>query len=244
MIKRLFQVILSAIILLVPLGAMAQDFGLDVNLGLKKKIIKGLNIEASFELRTQDISSEMERIDAGLDISYKPIDYFKFGAGYHFIDKYKLKHETKSGNIVDNYWSPRHRANVFVTGILPIENFEISLQEKYQYTYRSENSVKKWNSDGVQKKNKVYDAEHSHIMRSRILAQYHIKPIHLSPYYSMEMYNDLTDSFSIDKIRLKVGMEYSLKKHHDFDLFYRYTAGIADSDDECHLIGVGYLFKF
>ncbi len=56
MIKRLFQVILSAIILLVPLGAMAQDFGLDVNLGLKKKIIKGLNIEASFELRKQDIS--------------------------------------------------------------------------------------------------------------------------------------------------------------------------------------------
>ena len=244
MIKRLFQIIMSAIILLVPLCAMGHDLGLDINVGLKKKLIKGLNIAASFELRTQDMSSEMERIDAGIDISYKPIDYFKFGIGYDFIDKYKLKHETNSGNIVDNYWSPRHRANVYVTGILPIENFEISLREKYQYTYRTENSVKKWNSAGVQKDNKIYDAEHKHILRSRILAQYTIKSIHLSPYFSIELYNDLANKFGIDKLKLTPGLEYSIKKHHAFDLFYRYTAGIADSDDECHLIGVGYEFKF
>ena len=244
MIKSMIQIILSAIILLLPLSAMSQDFGLDINLGVKKKIVKGLIISAEFELRTQDMSSALERIDAGLGISYKPIDYFKIGAGYHFIDKYKLKHETKKGNIVDEYWSPRHRAYADVTGILPIENFELSLRERYQYTYRSETSAKKWDSDGDPKNDEIIDAKHDHILRTRVQAQYSIKPIKLSPYFSIEVYNDLIESFNIDKVRLLVGMEYSLKKHHVFDLFYRYTAGIADSDDECHLLGIGYEFKF
>lgn len=244
MIKQILQIVLCAVTLLVPLSAMAQDFGLDINVGLKKKIVKGLNISAAFELRTQDMSSEMERIDAGIDLSYKPIDYFKVGVGYHFIDKYKLKHETESGNIIDNYWSPRHRVHADVTGILPVDNFEISLRERYQFTYRSETSAKKWNSVGVAQENKVYDAEDEHVLRSRVMAQYKIKPVNIAPYFSMEMYNDLTDSFSIDKIKLTTGMEYSLQKHHVFDLFYRYTAGIADYDDECHLIGIGYEFKF
>lgn len=244
MIKRLMQMILSAVILLVPLCAMTQDFGLDVNLGLKKKIVKGLSVAAEFELRTQDMSSEMERIDAGLGISYKPIDYFKIGIGYHFIDKYKPKHETKKGNIVDDYWSPRHRAYADVTGIAVVENFEISLRERYQFTHRSETSAKKWSSSGKAKDDEIIEAKNDHILRSRVLAQYNIKKIKLAPYFSIEVHNDLADSFAIDKVRLIAGLEYSLKKHHVFDLFYRYTAGIADSDDECHLLGIGYEFTF
>ena len=244
MIKRIIQMILSVVILSVPLSAMAQDFGLDVNLGLKKKIVKGLSVAAEFELRTQDMSSEMERIDAGLDISYKPIDYFKIGIGYHFIDKYKLKRETKKGNIVDNYWSPRHRAHADITGIVPVGNLEVSLRERYQFTHRSETSAKKWSSSGEAKDDEIIESKNDHILRSRVLAQYNIKPIKLAPYFSIEIYNDLADSFSIDKVRLTTGMEYSVKKNHVFDLFYRYTAGIADSDDECHLLGVGYEFKF
>ncbi len=244
MIKHLFQIILSVFMMLMPLCAIAQDFGLDINVGLKKKIIKGLNISAAFEVRTQDMSSELERLDAGIDISYKPIDYFKFGIGYNFIDKYEPKHETDSGNIVDNYWSPRNRVNVYVTGIFPVENFEISLRERYQYTHRSESKAAKMNSLGVAQGDKIIEAKDYHVLRSRVLASYKIKPIHLSPYFSIELYNDLTQSFSIDKVKLTAGMGYSLKKHHDFDLFYRYTAGIANPEDECHLIGLGYEFKF
>ena len=244
MIKRLIQLGLSAILLSIPLGVVAQDFGLDVNVGVKKKIVKGLNISAAFELRTQDKSSEIERIDAGIEIGYKPIKYFKIGTGYDFIDKYKPKHETDSGSIIDNSWSPRHRVHVDVAGIMPVENFEISLRERYQFTHRSESSAKRWNSAGVAQDDKIYESQNEHILRSRVLAQYNIKPIELAPYFSIEMYNDLAQSFIIDKIKLTVGLEYELKKHHSFDLYYRYTAGIADADDECHLLGIGYEFKF
>ena len=236
--------LLSIAILLIALCAQAQDFGLDINASLKKKITKGLNISAAFELRTQDMSSQMERIDAGIDISYKPIDYFRFGAGYDFIDKFYPKHHTNSGNIVDDYWSIRNRVNVYVTGILPIDNFEISLRERYQFTHRSQSSVKKWNGLGVAQDNKIIKAKNAHDFRSRILAKYKIKPEKLTPYLSMELYNDLASSFKIDKFKLTTGIGYSLKKHHEFELFYRYTAGIADPDDECHLLGLGYEFKF
>ena len=244
MIKTVLKIFITALFLMIPAFAMAQDFGLDINAGLKKKIIKGLSVSAEFEVRTQDMSSKMERIDAGIDISYKPIDYFKFGIGYNFIDKYKLSHQTDSGNTIDDYWSPRHRVNFYVTGILPIDNFEISLRERYQYTYRMETSARKWNSLGVEQDEKIIKSKDYHALRSRVLARYKIEPVMLSPYFSLEFYNDLAHSFSIDKIKLTAGVEYSLKKHHGFDLFYRYVAGIAESEDECHLIGLGYEFKF
>ena len=244
MIKHIFLTIISAFVLMVPFCAAAQDFGLDINIGLQKKIIKGLNIAADFELQTQDMSSKLERITAGIDISYKPIDYFKFGAGYIFIDKFCPKHQTDSGNTVVDYWSPRNRVHFYVTGILPIGNFELSLRERYQYTHRSRVSVKKTNSAGVAQDPKIVTSKDSHALRSRLLASYKIKPIKLSPYFSLELYNDLVHSFDVDKLKVTAGMEYTLLKHHVFDLFYRYTAGIADSGDDGHLLGVGYKFKF
>lgn len=229
---------------MMPLCAAAQDFGLDINAGIKKKIIKGLNVSASFELRTQDMSSKMERINAGIELSYKPIEYFRFGVGYNFIDKYILKHETNSGNIIDNYWSPRNRVNVFVTGILPIGNFELSLRERYQFTHRSESTAKKWNSAGVSQGNKTIDEKDYHVLRSRVQGVYKIEPIKLSPYFSTELHNDLKDGFDLEKVKLTAGVEYTLKKHHEFEVFYRYTIGISDSDEAGHLVGLGYGFKF
>ena len=229
---------------LLPSLVMAQDFGLDFNAKVTKKIVKGFNIAASVEVRTQDKSTALERIDAGIDISYKPIDYLKLGAGYNFIDAYKLSRETEDGETIDHYWSPRHRAHVDVTGIFPIDQFEISLRERYQYTHRLEGSAKKWNSLGVAQENKTIHAKDDHVLRSRVLAKYHIKSIHLSPYFSMELHHDLAERFRIDKVRLIAGTEYAIHKHHTLELFYRYTAGIANSDDECHLLGLGYAFKF
>lgn len=229
---------------LLPSLAVAQDFGLDFNAKVTKKIVKGFNIAASVEVRTQDKSTALERIDAGIDLSYKPIDYLKFGVGYNFIDAYKLSRETEDGETIDHYWSPRHRVNVSVTGIFPIDQFEISLRERYQYTHRMQRSVPRWNSLGVAQDNKIVSAKDDHVLRSRVLAKYNIKSILLSPYFSMELHNDLADSFSLDKVRLIVGTEYAVHKHHTLELFYRYTAGIANADDECHLLGLGYAFKF
>ena len=244
MTKNLFRTCLLTMLMLLPISAFAQDFGLDIAAGVKKKIIKGMNIAAEFSLRTQDLSSEMERIDIGLDYSYKPIDYFKFGVGYDFIYKYVLKHETDDLEIVDSYWSPRNRVNVYVTGILPIGDFELSLRERYQFTHRSQSTAKRWNELGVALDNKTIKPKNSHELRSRLQGEYKIKPIHLTPYLSLELYNDLTDSFAVDKLRVIVGASYALHKKHNFDLFYRYTAGIADAADECHHLGIGYEFKF
>lgn len=244
MTRQVFRTLLIAGLMLLPACAFAQDFGLSINAGVKKKIVKGLNIAAAFELRTQDLSSEMERIDVGLDVSYKPIEYFKFGVGYDFIYKYTPKHETDSMNVVDSYWSPRNRVNVYVTGILPIGDFELSLRERYQFTHRSRSTAKKWNSLGVAQADKVISAKNDHEFRSRLKGEYKIRPVHLTPYLALEMYNDLTDSFAVDKLKVTVGLGYTLKKKHGFDLYYRYTAGIADAEDEMHLLAVGYEFKF
>lgn len=228
-----------------PVSAHADDFGLDINLGLKKKIIKGLSASIEGSIRTQDNSSELERLSIGPGIDYKPIKYLKLDLGYEFIDKYRPSYTTNNDNIVESYWSPRHRIVASVSGILPLGDFKISLRERYQYTYRQETSAKKTSQSGAAKSDKIVSAEHSHMWRQRLSFEYEHPDIHIAPHFDFEMYNNLADGFAFDKLRFLLGIEYEITKNHSVELYYRYTYEIADSSEEnSHLLGLGYEFTF
>ena len=237
---------LCLVLLLLAGHAQAQDFGLNISAGVKKKIVSGLSAKIEGELRTQDKSSELERLAIAAELSYSPIKYFGIDAGYTFIDKFKPEHWTDSGNRIPDYWSPRHRAYASVTGTLVIGDFELALRERYQFTHKTQVSVHKYDANGTQKtKDKVVKASNSHTWRSRLKAEYNFTQIGLTPYISAELYNSLTESFALDKVETTVGVDYKLFKKHTFSLFYRYAAAIEGSSDEPdHQLGIGYQFKF
>ena len=227
-----------------PVSAHADDFGIDLSLGIKKNIIKGLHASLEGSLRTQNNSSDLEQLSIGPGIDYKPIKYLKFDIGYEFIDKYHPSHTTNN-NIVESYWSPRHRIVASASGILPLGDFKISLRERYQYTYRQKTSAKKTSQSGAETSDKIVSAEHSHIWRQRLSFAYKHPDIHIEPHFDFEMYNILTDGFAFDKLRFLLGIQYEIINNHSVELYYRYTYEIADSSDEnVHLLGLSYEFEF
>lgn len=244
----ILKIVLIGIMLFAGNTAFAQDFGINVNAGVEKKIIKGLKVGIEGTVRSQNNSSALERLAIGADIGYKPIKYLKLDASYSFLGKYYEESTTKKGNILSSYWSPRHRFEASIAGILPIGDFEISIRERYQLTHRSEVSVAKWDEDGeTRKSDEIVTARNEHMWRSRIHFSYdfHVDEMVLTPYGNFELFNDLTNSFKVDKLRFIIGLEYEIVKHSAVEIYYRYTAPIADEDDEdIHLLGFGYTFSF
>ena len=63
------------------------------------------------------------------------------------------------------------------------------------------------------------------------------------PFASVELHT----SRQLDKTRFIVGVDHSIKKAHNFKLYYRYqTVSNHGSSDEpnIHMLGLGYTYKF
>lgn len=233
-----------------PLFAQAreaeQDFGLSINAGVKKKIVKGLSVSVEGELRTENKTQDLNRLTIGASVSYKPIKYFKVDTGYEFIGRYHAEHTSDKDNRIASYWVPRHRFQFSVSGILPIGDFTLSLRECYQMTHSQEATASKWDADtGKALDDKVSAALNEHILRSRLQGEYAIPDSGVTPYVSVEFYDDLADSFALTDIKTTVGVEYEVTKHHSLDFYYRYAAEMGSSSNtDTHLLAVGYQFSF
>lgn len=212
---------------------------------MKMKLAKGINAFVEGEYRTHDGMSSTERWSGSLGADYKVCNYLKMTAAYTYIHQHTEKETTKKGNIIPPYWQPKHRGSFALTGSYDWNKFSFSLRERYQYTYRTEQYVPKFDSDGVTPKDdELVNAKHKHVLRSRLEVEYKIsKKCPFSPYASAELYNLLSDGFDKEKIRWTVGTSYKINKKHSLDLFYRYIDATDDDEDGGHVIGVGYKFK-
>ena len=81
------------------------------------------------------------------------------------------------------------------------------------------------------------------MLRSRLQVEYDSKNVPVSPYASVEFFNQM----SLEKVRYQVGAEWSLTKQHAVGAFYRYQH-ISNDDEgleaDRHLIGLSYKLKF
>lgn len=136
-----------------------DDFGIWTEAVVEKKLPYNLSIDLSGEMRTEDMSSRIDRLSAGVGLSYKMNKYFKLGISYNLMGLYspeKRKEHYKDNDdgtlkldpngdpiwngykITDKYWTPRHRLTFEAnTGIKLAKWLRISLRERYQYTRNS-----------------------------------------------------------------------------------------------------------
>lgn len=212
---------------------------------MKMKVTKGMNVFVEGEYRTHDGMSSTERWSGTVGLDYKVFRYLKLTAGYSYIHQHTETEVTKKGNIIPPYWQPKHRGIFALTGSYDWNNFSFSLRERYQYTYRTEQYVPKFDSDGVTpKSDELVEAKHKHVLRSKFEVEYKIsKKCKFTPYVSAELYNLLSDGFAKEKMRYTVGTAYKINKKHSLDVFYRHIDATDDDEDGGHVIGVGYKFK-
>ena len=232
---------------------MAQsEAGMMMELGAEKKLSKKVSVGLDAELRTRNNLKTIDRWSIGLGAEYKPIKNVKLAAGYlllndNFRESISYKTDGSYNNWRPSYWGIRHRLYASVTGSYKLtKNLQVSLRERWQYTYRPAHTVsERWSylDNAYDGKEKTYNGKGKNVLRSRLQVEYDKKGLAVTPYANVELFN----AWSLQKVRYTAGLDWKLFKQHSVGAFYRYQ-NVRDDDDDnepnTHLIGVGYKFKF
>ena len=257
------RVVLFFVMCVTAMAASAQsdDFGLWTSLEVQKKIDKKWSVGLEAEMRTRDDVKTVDRWSGGLDVSSKILKGLKVSAGYTFLwdnnerisyyeegDKKVINGAVNAGDPKKRaqYWGPRHRFSVSLTGEKSFGPWGFSLRERWQYTYRPEHTVaERWSyyDEDWDGEEHTYRGKGKNVLRSRFQIEYDKKNFALKPYANVELFN----AWSLEKTRLTVGTDWELSKQHSLGAFYRYQiVNSNDFDDEVnrHILGLTYKFTF
>ena len=246
------QLIVSLLLLsclaLFPTLSHADDAGLVATIEASHKIKKGLNVDLEGEFRSRNNFRTADRVSLGAGINYKVLSWLKAGASYEFLidnnpEKLTFQEHGEYNNWRPSYWGVRHRFNLSLTASRKVKRVELSLRERWQYTYRPSKVVDNFDFDEVMWEDHEVRSKGKHVLRSRFQLEWDIPKCKYDPFASVEFHT--TDR--LEKTRFIVGVAHSIKKTHEFKLFYRYqTINRHGSDDESdiHMLGLGYTYKF
>lgn len=232
----------------VCIQAQNNDFGIWTSIGAEKKINKKLSVGVEGELRTRNNTKTADRWTVGASADYKLTKYLKVGAAYDFlygnnIEKISYHSNGDYNNWRPSFWSGRHRFNVSVTGDVNVGAWNLSLRERWQYTYRPATTTERYDFDNAWWENTDVGAKAKNVLRSRFQLEYNISHSKFTPYVNVELFN----AWNLQKVRYTIGAEQKIRKRHIVGLYYRYqTVSSSDDDDEPnrHILGVNYKLKF
>ncbi|WP_033149258.1 DUF2490 domain-containing protein [Prevotella sp. P6B1] len=245
------RLILGIFIVSSTLPALAQsEGGMVLSAEAEKKINKQLSLNIEAAMRTRNDFKTMDRWSVGLGASYKLTSWLKADAGYMLLDDNNREKTTYKASGAANKWRPsywglKHRVYASLTGSYRLGNgIKLSLRERWQYTYRPETTVKRWDYDDEEWEDKVRNGKGKSVLRSRFGISYDKKKALLAPYAHIELYN----AWGIEKVRYTLGTDIKLGGPHTLTAFYRFqdmrNVSADDYDPDMHYLGIGYKFKF
>ncbi|MBO4907078.1 MAG: DUF2490 domain-containing protein [Bacteroidaceae bacterium] len=105
--------------------------------------------------------------------------------------------------------------------------------------------VDKSSSDASEASEKTKKSKDTHVLRSRLTFEIDKKGWHWTPYLYVEPFNNLGESFHVDKLRLSAGVDYSISKQHKIGIAYVFNhENDDDGDENIHAVSISYRFKF
>ena len=227
-----------------------SEGGLLLGAEAEKKLNKKLDISLDAELRTRNDFKTMDRWAVGLGAQYKLTKWLKADAGYkllntNFREDIDLKSSGAYNHWRPSYWGVKHRFYASLAASHKFSNnIKLELRERWQYTYRPEKTVERWDFDDEAWENKVRSSAAKNQLRSRFEVSYDRKRALFTPFASIELYH----SWGIEKIRYNIGTDLRLSKQHNLSIYYRYQnmkhVDADDYDPDMHYLGVSYKFKF
>ena len=229
---------------MIPTLSLADDAGLIVSAGFSRKLAKGLNGGIEAEFRSRNTFRTASRVGLGADISYKVLPWLKAGAGYNLLfdnnaEKITYQDDGVSyNNWRPSYWGVRHRFNVSLTASHKIQRVEVSLRERWQYTYRPSKMIDNFDFDEGEWEDYEVKGKGKNVLRSRLQLAWDIPKCKFDPFASVEFHT----TRELDNTRIIVGVEHALKKTHVFKAYYRYQ--MNNGEPNMHYLGMGYTYKF
>lgn len=243
---RMYRIIVAVLMVAVslPMSAQSDDFGMWGELNIEKKLSDKWSLGGGLEYRSRDNVKTTDRFSVGIDASYKITDWLKASAGYSLLDDHRYK-ENEKGTKYADYWGLRHRFNVSLTASHSFGKLNVSLRERWQYTYRPEKTVQRYYTSassheaGEEADEHTYSGKGKNVWRNRLQLKYKLNTT-WRPYANAEMYV----ANGIDKMRYAAGTEIRLNKNHSFDVKYMYQHPYGDdSESNRHIIAIGYTLK-
>lgn len=230
-----------------PAVMRADDSGLTLSAGVEEKLSKKVSLEAVAELRSRNNFTTIDHFALGAGVKYKFTKWLKADAGYQVLINNNREHLTlhddgSYNNWRQSYYGVRHRFTVSLTGDVDLGRFNVSLRERWQYTYRPEQSATRYDFDNEQMEPCVVKGKGKNVLRSRLKLDYNIPHCKFTPSVSAELYT----TRSLEKTKFTVGGTYMLHKHHQFEAGYQYqlhNKSVTTSPDT-HQIVLGYNYKF
>lgn len=246
--RKLIILVLALATLPFTTWAQSDDTGLRTTIGVEKKLSKKWSIEGEAEFRSRNNFKTADRWSLNVGAAYKVKSWLKLDAGYTLLyDNHKEDitcHDDGSYNHWrPSYWGIRHRLNVSATGRHRIGRIELSLRERWQYTYRPEKTTERYDFDDMQWEDKAVKGKGHSILRSRLQVEYDIPKCKIDPYANVELYN----AGALEKTRYTIGADWKIRKKHTVGISYRYQATNDRDDDEepnYHILGIHYKYKF
>lgn len=222
------------------LSAQGDDFGIWGEVNAEKKIDSRWSVGAGVEYRSRDNAKTADRWSFGADVTYKITDWLKASAGYTLLDDNRHK-VNDSGKKYADYWGVRHRFNVSLTASKSFGNLNVSLRERWQYTYRPEKTVQRYYvSDDSEADEHTYSGKAKNVWRNRLQLKYKINKM-WRPYINAES----SVAKGLEKMRYAAGTEIRFNKHHSLDVKYLFQRVYGDDDEaNRHIIGLGYTYSF
>ena len=216
-------------------------------------VTKDLSLEAGIETRLKSDISSMDRIHTYVGATYDLGKNLKVGGEYILINMYDSD--------IQAWDSRRQRVNINIEGEVEAGDFEFSLRERVQTTFRPDsiNRYEKSNPEAI--------------LRSRLMASYKIPHSRWQPYLLFELHNTLnapkavanfkTDKYEVDnyitRYRGGVGAKYRINRSHRLDFYYYFDfdrsynidyksnkggiKGYKLEREIRHIFGISYKFK-
>lgn len=152
-------------------------------------------------------------------------------------------------NYTHSFWRDKHRFVGYIKGDVDFGRFNLSLRERYQHTISSSTTTQKdkyrfnavYNEDDEltyepreddpetetdYKRCKIKD-----YLRQKVELSYNIRHCPITPDVSVEMENNLHNSFHIDEMRYAAGLDWKVTKKVHLGLHYRFHNGSGDDED-------------
>lgn len=246
--KRLAVACLIASALAPTVQAADNDFGMWYSVSAEKKITKKWSAEIEAEMRTRNDARTWDRWSAGVAAKYKLTRWLNAEAAYVFLNDNnpeKISYHTNGdyNNWRPSYWGTRHRFNVSLTGKVGFGGFEVSLRERWQYTYRPEATTRRYDFDNSEWEDVAVRDKGSNVLRSRLQVEYNIPKSKVDPHASVELFN----AWNVEKVRYTVGADWKIRKKHVIGVNYIYQSingDDVDNDPNSNIVSLSYKFKF
>ena len=204
------------LMILLPIGVNAQcdEFGTWTSVSLDKKLSKQFSLGTELELRTGNNLKNIDRWSADISVDYRLAKWLKASAGYTYLydyhpEAYTYQDDGDLNKRTMTYFGSRHRLSVSLTASKDFGKLNVSLRERWQYTYRPE------------QENMRMDYQHAdlgysysvrgkatNIWRNKLQLKYKTTGL-LQPYLYGETYVSGT---GFDKLRLSLGTDLKLSK--------------------------------